>query len=222
MKSTILVVDDEQKVREIIALFLRERGMIALEASNGETAMELFTANSVDLVVLDVMLGDISGFNVCKKIREISKVPIIFLSALGDDDYFMAGYISGADDYVAKPFKASILAMKIERMLSRTLSAESEIRSLGVVLDEQTYQCSVDGKPIQLTKTEFQLLSLLIKNKGRVLTRELLLETVWQYGFYGESRVVDNHIKNLRKKLGAAGDSIKTIISVGYKYEDKV
>ena len=220
MNKTILVVDDEQKMREIISLFLKERGMKVIEASSGRMAITQFETNEIDLVVLDVMLGDISGFDVCKKIRETSQVPILFLSALGDDDYYMAGYMSGADDYIAKPFKASILALKVERILTRTQSNEGIEDAKKVILKEDSYQCVIEGKTAQLTKTEFQLLQLLMKNKGRILTREVLLETVWEYDFCGESRVVDNHIKNLRRKLGKAGNNIKTIISVGYKYEE--
>ena len=220
MGHTILVVDDEQKMREIISLFLKEKGMTVIEASSGKQAISQFEVNHIDLIVLDVMLGDMSGFDVCKKVRETSQVPIIFLSALGDDDYYMAGYMSGADDYIAKPFKASILALKVERILARTSPKDTIEPDGSVVLKEDSYQCIVEGSPVQLTKTEFQLLQLLMKNRGRILTRELLLETIWEYDYCGESRVVDNHIKNLRRKLGKAGNHIKTIISVGYKYEE--
>ena len=221
MGYTILVADDEQKMREIIALFLRGDGMTVYEAENGAQAIQIAQSRKIDLIVLDVMLGDMSGFDVCKTLRQTSQVPIIFLSALGDDDYYMAGYLSGGDDYIAKPFRASILAMKIKRILSRTALSGAGGGADGVALDEASYQCTVDGKDVALTKKEFQVLALLMRNEGRILTRDFLLEAIWQYDFCGESRVVDNHIKNLRRKLGDAGDNIKTIIAVGYKYEGK-
>lgn len=219
---TILVVDDEQKMLEIISLFLRENGMNVVQASSGREALEAFSNNSIDLIVLDVMLGDMSGFDVCKKIRESSEVPILFLSALGDDDYYMAGYLSGADDYIAKPFRASILVMKIRRILERTAQTHGNDKNNGeLILDHDAFKCLVHGENVHLTKKEFEVLELLVKNKGRILTREFLLESVWQYEFCGEGRIVDNHIKNLRRKLGDVGSRIKTFISVGYKYEEE-
>lgn len=219
----ILVADDEQKMREIISLFLRENGMEVVTAGSGAEALEQFGKNAVDLMVLDVMLGDMSGFDVCKKIREISNVPILFLSALGDDDYYMAGYLSGADDYIAKPFRASILVMKIKRILERAGQSNSKNETVApLFLDHDAYKCMVNGQNVHLTKKEFEVLELLMKNKGRILTRDYLLEEVWKYEFCGEGRVVDNHIKNIRRKLGDVGKRIKTIISVGYKYEEEL
>lgn len=222
MNCTILIVDDEKRLREVMALFLRGEGLTVLEAQDGEEALSLFAVHSVDLVILDIMLPGISGFEVCKKIRETSDVPILFLSALGDEDYYVLGYRAGADDYIVKPFKASILAMKVRRILEKKIrSGEAAgVSPARLELYEEAFRCVADGTEVALTSKEFSLLSELLKNRERVLTREYLLETVWGYDFMGESRVVDNHIKKLRKKLGTCAGMIKTVIGVGYKLEN--
>lgn len=218
--KTVLVVEDEEKLREVIALFLRSDKYNVLEAESGEKALILFSENNVDLIILDVMLPGINGFEVCERIRKMSDVPILFLTALGDDDYFMLGYRAGADDYIAKPFKASILALKVQRILERQEKAGLIQTSYpGIQMDENAFRCTADGIDANLTQKEFQLLRILISNEGRVITRDYLLNVIWGYDYCGDSRVVDNHIKNLRRKLGAYSKSIKTVISVGYKYE---
>ncbi len=221
IQKTVLVVEDEEKLRHVIALFLRDEGLRVLEADCGEVALEMFHCNTVDLVILDVMLPDMSGFEVCSSLRKVSEVTILFLTALGDDDYFMMGYRSGADDYIAKPFKASILAMKVKRILARQNKADATQTSSehGVKFEEDAFRCFVDDTDVGLTHKEFQILRMLINNEGRVLTRDYLLNVVWGYEYTGDTRVVDNHIKNIRKKLGAQSSCIKTVISVGYKYE---
>ncbi len=224
MKQTVLIVDDEKHIREIISLFLREENFNILEAENGVSAFEYFSPGhpSIDLVILDILLPDIDGFEVCKRIREVSDVPIIFLSALNDDDYFLLGYRSGADDYISKPFKATILTAKVKSILTREASAllrSPSTTTSCVVIDHSSHECFVDGKKIQLTNKEYALLSALMGNPGRVLSREYLLSSLWGYDFIGQSRVVDNHIKNIRKKLGKYSHHIKTVISVGYKYD---
>jgi DNA-binding response OmpR family regulator len=224
MEGTVLVVDDEKKLCEIISLFLQAEGLKVLKAYSGREALEAFKQHSVDLVILDIMLPDISGYDVCKEIRSKTDVPILFLSALSDDDYYMLGYRAGADDYISKPFKASILTMKVKRIMEvreKLKGGQNPQKNSIVMLDESSYKCTVKGTEVHLTQKEFELLSELMRSKGRVLTREYLMKTIWDYDFLGDSRVVDTHIKKLRKKLGDASGYVKTVISVGYKYEEE-
>ncbi|MED1795345.1 response regulator transcription factor [Brevibacillus nitrificans] len=223
MNKTVLIVEDEQKLREVITLFLHGDGLQVLEAETGEQAMKIFSECSVDLVILDIMLPNMSGFDVCERIRKNSDVPILFLTALGDDDYYTLGYRLGADDYIVKPFKASILALKVRRIFERQAKADPvKITAKGIELDIDGFRCLIDGMNIELTQKEFHLLQILMLNEGRTMTRDYLLNAVWGYDFYNESRVVDNHIKNLRRKLGTYSTYIKTVISVGYKYEKNI
>jgi DNA-binding response OmpR family regulator len=219
-KKNLLVVEDEKKFRDVITLFLQDEGFHVIEAETGEQAVELFNEQPVDLVILDVMLPGMNGYEVCKIIRQTSEVPILFLTAMDDDDYYMLGYKAGADDYITKPFRMFLLAMKVKRILNRHSSSGSlPVSSRGIQVDEDSFIVRVDGEDILLTQKEFQLCRLLMKHEGRVLTRDYLLNTVWGVEYYGDTRVVDNHIKNLRKKLGVYAGCIKTVISVGYKYE---
>lgn len=221
MHGTILVVDDEKHIREIISLFLKAEGFSVLEAENGAAALSLFASERVDLVILDILLPDSSGFDICREIRKTSETPILFLSALSDDDYFLLGYRAGADDYIAKPFKAAILAAKVKRMLEKRQRRDDgdSFAADGLRLDAASRICTLHGKALALTPKEFDLLLELLKNRGRVLSRDHLLSTVWGYDFNGGSRVVDNHVKKLRKKLGSDGAMIKTVMSIGYKLE---
>jgi DNA-binding response OmpR family regulator len=166
------------------------------------------------------MLPDINGLEICERIRRHSDIPILFLTALGDDDYFTLGYRAGADDYIVKPFKASILALKVRRILERQAKVDPvKTTAKGIKLDTNDFRCTIDGINIALTQKEFQLLEILMLNEGRVMTRDYLLNAIWGYDYYGESRVVDNHIKNIRRKLGTYSTCVKTVISAGYKYE---
>lgn len=219
----VLVVDDEKKYLELIGLLLRPEGLKIIEASNGFDALKLFSEKKPDLIILDVMLPDISGFDVCKKIRKSSDVPILFLSALEDEGYHVIGYRSGGDDYIAKPFSSSIFVLKIKRMLERIRQDEPKtICVSGIVLDMDAHTCFVNDSEAELTQKEFSLLAELMKKRGRVLTREYLLEEIWGYEYTGGTRTVDTQIKKLRKKLGSQGSLIKTVVSVGYKLEDNV
>lgn len=221
MALRILLVEDEEKLISVKALFLRTEGFEIAEARDGETALKMFSSFAPNLVILDAMLPGMSGFDVCGELRKMSNVPIIFLTALSDDDHHMLGYRLGADDYIAKPFKISILAMKARRMLQRTeITQRHEYRYAGIVLDTDSRKCHVNNEEITLTQKEFILLNEFMKNPGRVLTREWLLEQIWGYNYGGETRVVDTMVKNLRKKLGAEAHLIHTVISVGYKLED--
>lgn len=221
MALKIMIVEDEEKLMSVMTLFLRAEGFEIAEARDGETALKLFPRFEPNLVILDAMLPGISGFDVCGELRKTSDVPIIFLTALSDDDHHMLGYRLGADDYIAKPFKISILAMKAKRMLQRTeVMQRHEHRYAGIVLDSDSHKCRVNDEEITLTQKEFILLAEFMKNPGRVLTREWLLEQIWGYDYCGETRVVDTMVKNLRKKLGTESHLIHTVISVGYKLED--
>lgn len=219
----ILIVDDEQKMREFVALFLRSSKYTVFEAADGRTALNILSKGTIDLIVLDIMLPDISGFDLCSQIRVRSSVPIIFLTALADEEYQMIGYRVEDDDYITKPFNASILLAKIQRILQRCapLNARSDALTFrGIKLEISSRRVTLDGKPLQLTPKEFDLLLALMQNRGKVLTRTFLLETIWGYSFAGDSRVVDSHIKKLRSKVSPYSSNIKTVISIGYKLEE--
>ena len=219
----ILIVDDEQKMREFVALFLRSSRYTVFEAADGRTALNILSKETIDLIVLDIMLPDISGFDLCSQIRERSSVPIIFLTALADEEYQMIGYRVEGDDYITKPFNASILLAKIQRILQRCapLNARSDALTFrGIKLEISSRRVTLDGKPLQLTPKEFELLLALMQNRGKVLTRTFLLETIWGYSFAGDSTVVDSHIKKLRSKVSPYSSNIKTVISIGYKLEE--
>lgn len=219
----ILIVDDEQKMREFVALFLRSSRYTVFEAADGRTALNILSKETIDLIVLDIMLPDISGFDLCSQIRVRSSVPIIFLTALADEEYQMIGYRVEGDDYITKPFNASILLAKIQRILQRCapLNARSDALTFrGIKLEISSRRVTLDGKPLQLTPKEFDLLLALMQNRGKVLTITFLLETIWGYSFAGDSRVVDSHIKKLRSKVSPYSSNIKTVISIGYKLEE--
>lgn len=219
----ILIVDDEQKMREFVALFLRSSRYTVFEAADGRTALNILSKETIDLIVLDIMLPDISGFDLCSQIRVKSSVPIIFLTALADEEYQMIGYRVEGDDYITKPFNASILLAKIQRILQRCAPSNARSDTLafrGIKLEISSRRVTLDGKPLQLTPKEFDLLLALMQNRGKVLTRTFLLETIWGYSFAGDSRVVDRHIKKLRSKVSPYSSNIKTVISIGYKLEE--
>lgn len=219
----ILIVDDEQKMREFVALFLRSSRYTVFEAADGRTALNILSKETIDLIVHDIMLPDISGFDLCSQIRVRSSVPIIFLTALADEEYQMIGYRVEGDDYITKPFNASILLAKIQRILQRCapLNARSDTLAFrGIKLEISSRRVTLDGKPLQLTPKEFDLLLALMQNRGKVLTRTFLLEAIWGYSFAGDSRVVDSHIKKLRSKVSPYSSNIKTVISIGYKLEE--
>lgn len=219
----ILIVDDEQKMREFVALFLRSSRYTVFEAADGRTALNILSKETIDLIVLDIMLPDISGFDLCSQIRVKSSVPIIFLTALADEEYQMIGYRVEGDDYITKPFNASILLAKIQRILQKCAPSNARSDTLafrGIKLEISSRRVTLDGKPLQLTPKEFDLLLALMQNRGKVLTRTFLLETIWGYSFAGDSRVVDSHIKKLRSKVSPYSSNIKTVISIGYKLEE--
>jgi len=218
----ILVVDDEKKYRDLISMFLQMEKMDVMCAADGQEALAFFDQGGIDLIVLDVMLPDMSGFDVCRRIRQTSEVPILFLTALDDEDYHIIGYRSGADDYIEKPFKSSVLALKIQRILSR--AADREDRRLvylaGIELDPDGFTVTADGHALELTQKEFEVLHELMRHRSRVLTRDYLIHNVWGFDYDGETRVVDVLITKLRKKLGPRAGLIKTVINVGYRMEE--
>ncbi|MCT4584609.1 MAG: response regulator transcription factor [Peptostreptococcaceae bacterium] len=220
MKKNILVVEDENKISEFISLYLKKEGYKVFEASDGQIALEKFEENEIDLIVLDIMMPRLNGFEVCKKIREKSKVPIIILTAIEEEMDHIKGYELGADDYVTKPFKIKILMAKIKRLLQRFNKNDNDIFVHDKLkIDFDGREVFMDSKKIKLAPKEFDLLIYLIKNKGIALSRNQILENIWGYDFEGENRVVDNHIKKLRNKLENYSSLIETIISVGYKFD---
>lgn len=218
-KQKILVVEDDKDIQELLQNFLLEAGYEAALAMDGLTALSLFESDSFDLILLDVMLPMLDGFSVCRRIRETSQVPIIMLTALDSEGSQIRGLDLNIDDYITKPFSMPILIRRIAAVLRRS-SREPEAKRLfhqNLILNLDSYTASVDGQSFELTQREFEILRELLTHKGQVLTRQNLLNRLWKYDFYGDERVVDTHIKNLRKKLGI--DFIRTIRGVGYKIE---
>lgn len=221
--NKVLVVEDEDILREVIVDYLVENGYQALEAADGEKALELFHANSVDLVILDIVLPKVDGWSVCRRIRRNSGIPIIILTARSDEDDSLLGYELGADDYLIKPYSPRVLMAKVKRFLEKTSGTVEGmlISAGGVLLNLGSRRVAVEGNPINLTHTEFEILAYLMQNKGLVITREQLITKLWGYDFYGDEKTVNNHIRNLRSKLGSKGSSIVTVIRSGYKFTEE-
>lgn len=227
MESTkqplILIADDEERMRRVITDYLRIKGYDTIEAADGVQTLEMFTEHKPDLVLLDVMMPRMDGFEVCRAIHANSKVPIIMLTARGQEEDELQGFSLGADEYITKPFSLKILLARIEAVFRRingkssASSADSSIPGLSV--DRDAREVRVDGVPVELTYTEFELLLYLIDNPGIALSRDKILDSVWRYDYYGDARTVDTHVKKLRSKLGERGDYIKTIRGIGYKFE---
>ena len=219
----ILVVEDDLDIQELLKNFLQEVGYEIILASDGVEALSVFSVSQFDLVLLDVMLPKIDGFAVCEFIRKQSQVPIIMLTALSGEEEQIRGLDLQVDDYITKPFSMPILIRKIAAVLRRSSGPQEDehktISYQNLVLDYDNYTATVDGAVYELTQREFEVLKELLTNQGRILTRQNLLDKLWRYDFYGDERVVDTHIKNLRKKLGI--DFIQTIRGVGYKIDKK-
>jgi len=221
--NTILVVEDEDILREVIMDYLIEDGYQVLEAADGEKALELFQSNSVDLVILDIVLPKVDGWSVCRRIRKNSSIPIIILTARSDEDDSLLGYELGADDYLIKPYSPRVLMAKVKRFLEKYSNAVDGvlISAGGIVINMGSRLVSVDGNAINMTHTEFEILAYLMQNKGIVITREQLIFKIWGYDFYGDEKTVNSHIRNLRAKLGSKGSSIVTVIRAGYKFVEE-
>ena len=219
--QNILVVEDDQDIQELLREFLREAGYAVTVAGDGVEAIDLFAKKQYDLILLDIMLPKIDGFGVCELIRRQSQVPIIMLTALGGEEEQIRGLDLQVDDYIIKPFSMPILIRKIAAVLRRSGQRQEEglgiIAYQNLVLDLDNYSATVGGTAYELTQREFEVLRELLTHQGRILTRQNLLDRLWRYDFYGDERVVDTHIKNLRKKLGI--DFIQTVRGVGYKID---
>ena len=223
-KIKILVVDDESRMRKLVKDFLVHKDFQVLEAGDGEEALDVFFANKdIALVILDVMMPKMDGWQVCKEIRQYSKVPIIMLTAKSDERDELLGYNLGIDEYITKPFSPKLLVARVEAVLRRTsnLQAEDVIQAGGIEMDVNAHQVKIDGEPIELSFKEFELLHYFVVNQGVALSREKILNNVWNYDYFGDARTIDTHVKKLRSKLKDKGEYIKTIWGMGYKFEVK-
>jgi len=224
MNNYILIVDDEQRMRKLIKDFLIAKGYNILEAEDGEKALQVFEENQtkIELVILDVMMPKLDGWSVLRQIRQNSKVPIIMLTARGEEQDELFGFELGVDEYISKPFSPKILVARVEAILKRTKSETKEIRDYaGIKIDKEGRTITVDGKTLELSLREYELLVYLVENENIALSRDKILNNVWNYDYYGDSRTIDSHIKKIRHKLGKKGKYIKTIRGVGYKFETK-
>ena len=222
-KLKILVVDDESRMRKLVKDFLVRQGYDVIEAGDGEEALDKFYDNkSIALVILDVMMPKLNGWEVCKEIRETSKVPIIMLTAKSAECDELMGFDLGVDEYITKPFSPKILVARVEAILRRTnqIGETAEVKTVaGIVLDKTAHQVTIDGKSIELSLKEFELLEYFMSNPGVALSREQILNGVWDYDYYGDARTIDTHVKKLRSKMGEKGNCIKTVWGLGYKFE---
>lgn len=219
-EKKILVVDDESRIRKLIKDYLRRGGYEVIEASDGEEALEIFyKTKDISLIILDVMMPNLDGWEVLKEIRESSRVPIIMLTTKSEEEDELNGYSLGADEYVLKPFSPKVLVARVEAVLRRSLGEETSIiENDGIRIDENAHEVTVDGKNVELSVREYDLLKYFMKNPGIALSREKILNSVWDYDYYGDARTIDTHVKKLRSKLLDKGDLIKTIWGVGYKF----
>ena len=218
----ILVVDDESRMRKLVRDFLVREDYEVLEAGDGEEALDIFyQQKDIALLVLDIMMPRINGFEVCREIRQTSKVPIIMLTAKSDESSELNGFECGADEYIAKPFSPKILTARVDALIRRSYSIDSsEVTDVGgIIIDKAAHIVKIDGQEIDLSFKEFELLTYFVDNKGLALSREKILNNVWNYDYFGDARTIDTHVKKLRKKLGDKGDYIKTIWGMGYKFE---
>lgn len=221
-KIKILVVDDESRMRKLVSDFLIKKNYQVLEAEDGAQAVDIFfSTKDISLVILDVMMPKMDGWQVCREIREMSDVPIIMLTAKGDERDELLGFELGVDEYISKPFSPKILVARVDAILRRSnaLGADSLIRAGKIVMDKAAHEVTVDGKPIDLSFKEFELLNYFMENQGIALSREKILNKVWNYDYFGDVRTIDTHVKKLRNKLGEQGDYIRTIWGMGYKFE---
>lgn len=227
LSANILIADDEAKMRDLVKMYLERDGFKVLEAADGEQALALLTKNTFDLVILDIMMPKVDGLSVCKEIRKSYDIPVIMLTARGEEIDRVLGFELGADDYVVKPFSPRELVARVKALLRRTAAKPASstgaiLRFPGLEINNDAREVKVDGNRVNLTPKEFELLTFLAKNIGRVFTREQLLEFVWGYDFYGDLRTVDTHVKKLREKIsrfGQAAGFIVTVWGVGYKFE---
>ena len=221
-KLKVLVVDDESRMRKLVKDFLMKKDFEVIEAENGAKAVDLFfEEKDVDLIILDVMMPKMDGWEVCREIRNFSQVPIIMLTARADERDELLGFELGVDEYISKPFSPKILVARVEAILRRTniITPEDVICVGSIELNKAAHLVNVDGEAVELSFKEFELLTYFIENQGIALSREKILNSVWNYDYFGDARTIDTHVKKLRSKLGDKGDYIKTIWGMGYKFE---
>ena len=221
-KIKILVVDDESRMRKLVKDFLDREGFEVLEAGDGEEAVDkFFEVKDIALIILDVMMPKMDGWQVCREIRQYSKVPIIMLTAKSDEKDELQGFDLGVDEYITKPFSPKILVARVEAILRRSnaLAADDTMEAGGIELNKAAHEVLIDGKSVELSYKEFELLAYFMSNQGVALSRERILNNVWNYDYFGDARTIDTHVKKLRSKLGTKGEYIKTIWGMGYKFE---
>lgn len=218
----ILVVDDEMRIRKLVGDFLKKSGYQVIEAADGSEALDIFfEQQDIALIILDVMMPKIDGWQVCRELRAYSKVPIIMLTAKSEERDELLGFELGVDEYITKPFSPKILVARAEAILRRVGTGASDdiLEAGGIVVDRAAHSVTIDGEPIDLSYKEFELLVFFVENIGMALSREKILNSVWNYDYYGDARTIDTHVKKLRSKMGPKGDLIKTIWGLGYKLE---
>ncbi len=220
-KLKILVVDDEARMRKLVKDFLIKKNFDVLEAGDGEEAVDVFYENKdIALIILDVMMPKMDGWEVCREIRKNSKVPIIMLTAKSDENDELLGFELGVDEYISKPFSPKILVARVEAILRRSnVLDDGEISFGGITINQSAHEVKIDGQSIELSYKEFELLTYFMTNQGVALSRERILNNVWNYDYFGDARTIDTHVKKLRSKLGEKGSYIKTIWGMGYKFE---
>lgn len=219
----ILVVDDESRMRKLVKDFLTKSNYDVIEAGDGSEALDIFyNSKDISLIILDVMMPKMDGWQVCKEIRETSKVPIIMLTAKSDERDELQGFKLGVDEYVTKPFSPTILVARVEAILRRSgnIAEDTILEAGGIQVNKSAHMVTIDGKPIELSYKEFELLSYFVENQGIALSREKILNNVWNYDYFGDARTIDTHVKKLRSKMGEKGDLIKTIWGMGYKLSE--
>ena len=217
----VLIADDESRMRKLVKDFLTKNNYLVLEAEDGEKAIDVFfSEKDIALVILDVMMPKLDGWQVCREIRSESKVPIIMLTAKSDERDELLGFELGVDEYITKPFSPKILVARVEAILRRSNAfSEEPVEIGGIKVDKEAHQVFIDNEPIELSVKEFELLTYFIANKGVALSRDKILNNVWNYDYYGDARTIDTHVKKLRSKMGDKGDYIKTVWGMGYKFE---
>ena len=221
---TVLIVDDEARMRKLVKDFLQKKDYTVLEAADGEEALQVFAENEnkISIILLDVMMPKLDGWSVLRQIRQTSKVPIIMLTARGEEQDELFGFELGVDEYISKPFSPKILVARVEAILKRTRDKKAENKDYGgITIDSEGRTVKVDGKQIDLSLREYELLKYLMDNENIALSRDKILNNVWNYDYYGDSRTIDSHIKKIRHKLGKKGKYIQTMRGVGYKFEVK-
>lgn len=217
----ILIVEDESRMRRLISDYLKREGYSIIEAEDGKKAMEIFNADEIDLIVLDIMMPEYDGWTVCREIRKTSKTPIIMLTARSEESDELFGFELGADEYITKPFSPKVLVARVKALLRRTYVEDTKLSYDGLEIDINGHRVFMDGKEIEMTPKEYELLYFMVQNQGTALTREQILNGVWGYDYYGDLRTVDTHIKRLRIKMKSKSSYIQTVRGLGYRFEVK-